>query len=65
MQPIWAELMKYDIADVWNGDETAYYWRMQPDRRFTTCQMRGRKKEKAEITNLVTANGVGSKREPL
>ena len=30
MQQIRAELMKYDIADVWNADETAYYWRMQP-----------------------------------
>ena len=25
MQQIRAELMKYDIADVWNADETAYY----------------------------------------
>ena len=43
MQQIRAELVKYDIIDIWNVDETAYYWRMQPGRRLTTCQMHGRK----------------------
>ena len=65
MQQIRAELMKYDIADVWNADETAYYWRIQLDRGPRTCQMHGRKKDKARITILVTVNGDGSEREPL
>ena len=37
MQQIRAELMKYDIADVWNGDETAYYWLMQPGVSHQAC----------------------------
>ena len=65
MQQIQAELMKYDIADVWNADETAYYWRIQPDRGLSTCQMYGRKKDKARITVLVIVIDDGSEQEPL
>ena len=51
MQQIWTELTKYDIADIQNADETAYYWQMRPDRGLT-CQMHGKRKDKARITIL-------------
>ena len=60
MRQIRAELMKYDIADIWNADETAYDQWMQPGCGLTTCQIYGRKKDKARITILVTVNGDGS-----
>ena len=65
MQQIRAGLTKYDIADIWNADETVYYWRVQPDRGLTICQMYGRKKHKARIPILVTVNEDSSEREPL
>jgi hypothetical protein len=65
MQEIRRVLSEYELRNIFNADETAFYWRMQPDRGLATEQMAGKKKDKARISVLVTANGDGSEREPL
>ena len=65
MQEIRAVLPKYDLRDIYNCDETAYYWRMQPDRGLSTQQFAGKKKDKTRISVMVTANGDRSEREHL
>ena len=66
MQKIRAELTKYDIVDIWNADETVYYWRMQPNRGLQHARCMA-ERDKARISVLVTDNGdsSGFEREPL
>jgi len=65
MKEIQAVLSEYELCDIYNGDETAYYWQMQPDHGLATHQLAGKKKDKARITVMVTSNGDGLEREPL
>lgn len=53
-------LRSYDLEDVYNFDETGYYYRMQPDRRLSTEVLEGVKKDKSRITVGFTCNGTGS-----
>lgn len=58
-------LQDYSLEDVYNFDETDYYYRMQPDRRLCTEQLEGVKKDKLRITVALTCNGTGSHKLPL
>jgi hypothetical protein len=65
MQEIRRVLSEYELRNIFNADETGYYYRMQPERGLAMEQMAGKKKDKARLTVLVTANGDGSERYPL
>ena len=57
-------LSEYELSDIYNGDETAYFSRMQPGCALTTHQLVVKKKDQARITVMVTSNGKGSERVP-
>ena len=65
MQEIRAVLSRFDLRYIYNCDETAYYWRVQPDRGLSTQQLAGKKKDNERISVMIIANGNGSEREPL
>ena len=46
-------------------DETAQYWRMQPDRVLAPQQLARKKKDKTLNATMVTTNSNGSERGPL
>lgn len=57
-------LEDYHLQDIYNFDETGYFFRMQPDRRLSTTSMEGEKKDKLRITVALTCNGTGSHKLP-
>jgi hypothetical protein len=65
MKEIREEGKKYDANNIYNFDETSYYWKMKPDRSLTTFQESRRKKDKARITISLTCNLTGTDRLPL
>jgi hypothetical protein len=65
MQEIRDEGKNYNADDIYNFDETGYYWKMKPDRSLTTFTTSGKKKEKARITVGLTCNATGTDKLPL
>lgn len=64
MQKIRKTLATYDLDDIYNMDETGYYFALQPDRGLSTEQLDGKRKDKQRITVALTCNGTGSDRLP-
>ncbi|KZP22133.1 DDE-domain-containing protein [Athelia psychrophila] len=63
MQKITAE---YNLEDIYNGDETALYYGMPPDRGLSNKAQSGVKGNKVCLTYLFVANATGTdKRPPL
>ncbi|CAG8788586.1 43235_t:CDS:2 [Gigaspora margarita] len=55
------ELIKnYHPEDVYNADETALYWRIEPDKTLANGPISGQKKAKDHVTVLLTCNATGS-----
>lgn len=55
----------YDKCDVFNMDETAYFYCMPPDHSHSKNPIAGTKKDKKRITMAVTSNADGSAKTPL
>lgn len=64
MEEIRKILANYDLDDIYNMDETWYYFALQPDRSLTSEQLEGRRKDQRRITKALTCNGTGSDRLP-
>lgn len=65
MQEIRGEAKTYNPEDVFNMDETGYFWKLVPDRSLGIKRISGQKQEKACITVALTYNATGSKSFPL
>jgi hypothetical protein len=60
------ELENYHPDDIYNFDECALFYRMEPDRSLATKRLSGRKKDKERITVGLCTNASGSdKLSPL
>ena len=55
---------EYNAEDIYNIDETSYYWKMKPDRSLSTLEASGKKMDKARITAALTCNATGTQRLP-
>ena len=49
----------YDKKDIYNMDETAYFYCSIPDKTISKNRIPGRKKIKKRLTVAVTSNGDG------
>ena len=47
----------YHLADIYNIDETALYWKLVLDRSLSTEQLSSLKQEKSRISLAITGNG--------
>jgi hypothetical protein len=56
------ECSNYHSRDIFNLDETALFWKLQPDRSLATEQTSGGKKSKDRITIALCTNGDGSEK---
>jgi hypothetical protein len=56
---------EYNAEDIYNMDETGYYWKMKPDRSLSTLETSGKKMDKARITAALTCNAIGTHRLPI
>jgi hypothetical protein len=56
---------EYNAEDIYNMDETGYYWKMKPDRSLSTLETSGKKMDKARITAALTCNATGTHRLPI
>ncbi|KZZ94480.1 mariner-Tc1 transposon family protein [Ascosphaera apis ARSEF 7405] len=65
IQPIRDLVKEYQPKDVFNCDESSLFWRMIPDRSYTTQSLPGRKKDKSRITAHFCCNADGSERLPI
>ena len=60
-------LNEYEARDIFNADETGFFYRCLPDKSlsFKGQQCSGGKKSKKRITVMVACNSNGSKKLPL
>lgn len=58
-------LNHYDPEDIWNGDETGLFWKMEPSRVLAHGPISGHKKEKSRITIFCAANATGTEKMAL
>lgn len=58
-------LKHYDPEDIWNGDETGLFWKMEPSRVLAHGPISGHKKEKSRITIFCAANATGTEKMAL
>jgi hypothetical protein len=54
----------YELCDIFNADETALFWRMEPTRTLSTRPVSGTKKSKERITVFLTCNATGEEKFP-
>ena len=50
----------WDLEDVYNCDETALYWKLEPSRTLARHRIAGTKKPKDRITLLLACNATGT-----
>jgi len=62
MNILQTEVMGFQEKDVYNMDETAFYWRRAPDHTLATKQLHGMKKSKSRWTARMCGNSDGSDR---
>ena len=62
MEEIRKACKEYNTKDVYNMDETGYYWKAKPDRSLSTFKASRKKKAKARITAALTCNVTGTYR---
>ena len=67
MEEVRATTAAFDPDDVYNMDETGYFWKMLPNRSLTTeaTTSSRRKQEKARITAVLTYNATGTRKLDL
>ena len=58
------KIKQYKFEDVYNFDETALFYRMEPDTTLATRRLEGRKKDKERITLGLCTNANGSHKLP-
>jgi DDE superfamily endonuclease len=58
-------IVNYDLVDVYNCDETALYWLLEPSKLLTHGRIAGVKKPKNRVTIMLTCNAVGDKLPPV
>ncbi|CAB5390762.1 unnamed protein product [Rhizophagus irregularis] len=49
-------LTTYNPEDIWNGDETGLFWKMEPSRVLARNSLSGHKKEKSRVTIFCATN---------
>ena len=59
MDDLRLEYSNYHPHDIFNLDETALFWKLQPDRSLATKQTSGGKKSKDRITVALCTNKDG------
>ena len=59
------DIVNYDLVDVYNCDETALYWLLEPSKSLTHSQIAGIKKPKNRVTIMLICNAVGDKLSPV
>jgi len=50
---------------VYNCDETALYWRIEPDKTLASGPVQGKKKSKDRATILIACNSTGDNKLPI
>jgi Tc5 transposase-like DNA-binding protein len=55
---------EYGPENTYNMDESAYYWKLKPDRSLSTFEAHGTKKQKARITINFCCNVTGTHKLP-
>jgi hypothetical protein len=65
MEEIWKAGKEYNAKDIYNMNETSYYWKMKPDRSLSTLETSGKKMDKARITIALTCNAIGTNQLPI
>ena len=58
-------LAPYNPEDIWNGDETGLFWKMEPSRVLARNSLSGHKKEKSRVTIFCATNATGSEKMTL
>jgi hypothetical protein len=58
-------LRSYDPEDIWNGDETGLFWKMEPSRVLARGPLSGHKKEKSRVTIFCATNATGTEKMAL
>ena len=59
-------IRQYDLNDVFNADETALYWELEPTKTLATGPVVGTKKSRNRVTIMLTCNASGSEKlKPL
>ena len=58
-------LKSYDLEDIWNGDETRLFWKMEPSRVLARGPLSGHKKEKSRVTIFCATNATGTEKMAL
>ena len=60
-----AFLRIYKPEDIWNGDETGLFWRMEPSRVLARTKLSGHKKDKSRVTIFCATNSLGTEKMKL
>ncbi len=55
-------LAPYNPEDIWNGDETGLFWKMEPSRVLARTPISGHKKEKSRVIIFCCANATGTEK---
>ena len=55
----------YNPEDIYNMDETGYFWKMIPEKSNKTERVGDQQQEKARITVALTCNATGSRKLPI
>ncbi|GBB83603.1 hypothetical protein RclHR1_01030018 [Rhizophagus clarus] len=58
-------LKSYNPEDIWNGDETGLFWKMELSRVLAHDSIFGHKKEKFQITIFYAVNAIGTEKMAL
>ncbi|CAG8640808.1 3557_t:CDS:2 [Ambispora gerdemannii] len=58
-------LQEYDSNNIFNCDETALYWKLEPSHTLAHNPILGKKKPKGRITLMLTCNVTGTEKLPL
>jgi hypothetical protein len=57
-------IAQYDLNDVYNADETALYWKLEPSKSLSGGPITGTKKPKDRITIMLACNATGTHKLP-
>ena len=55
-------LQAYELKDIWNCDETALFWRLEPSKTIAHDPVLGKKHPKERVSILATCNASGDER---
>ncbi|GBC07056.1 hypothetical protein RclHR1_07210005 [Rhizophagus clarus] len=58
-------LRSYNPEDIWNGDETGLFWKMELSRVLARDPISGHKKEKSRVTIFCATNATGTEKMAL